>query len=105
MDQLNTVFDYTLQGHAANLHRAVLRWIIVVPAKFVQLLFDGIDTALAVFAHWLVMTVFLKDLWWMKGFGSSQIRSIAKRFQRCRSDHQPYLEWPLEMLKQSDLVG
>ena len=102
---LEIVFDYALQGRATNYNRAVLRWLVMLPERFVQLLFEEAEAALAIFAYWLVTTVVLEDLWWMKDFGSSRIRTIAERFERSRGAYQSCMEWPLEMLNRLSVYG
>ena len=99
LDELKAVFGYALQGRATNYSRAVLRWLVIVPARFVQLLLDEADAALVISAHWLVTTLVLDNLWWMKGFGSSRIHSIVERLKRSGSVYQTCMDWPLEMLQ------
>jgi hypothetical protein len=105
LEELRAVFDYALQGRAANYSRAVLRWLVMIPARFVQLLFDEAEAALAIFTQWLVTTLVLDDMWWMKGFGSSRIQAIAKLFERSGSVYLSCMEWPLEALRRLEGDG
>jgi hypothetical protein len=83
----------------------ITRGLVMMPARFVQLLFDEVEPALAIFAQWLVTTLVLDDLWWMKGFGSSRIQAITERFERSGSVYLSCMEWPLEVMRRLEGDG
>jgi hypothetical protein len=102
---LEGVVDYIMAYPVTNLFRAVFIWPIQVPAEFIQLLADHDDLALAIYAHWLVVTMALDDLWWLKEFGSGQIERLAERAVSFDSSGFDLLAWPVEMLGEWRRIG
>jgi len=102
---LERVMDYILTYPVTNLFRAVFIWPIQVPPEFIQLLAEHDDLASAIYAHWLVMTMTLEDLWWLRGFGSGQIERIAERAASFGSSGFDLLAWPVEMLDEWRCCG
>lgn len=97
---LEHVVDYILAYPVVNLFRAVFIWPIWVPPDFIQLLAQHDDLALAIYSHWLVLTMTLEDLWWLEGFGSGQIERLSGRAARSEgSEFDELWSWPVEMLK------
>jgi hypothetical protein len=91
--------DYILAYPVVNLFRAVFIWPIWVPSEFIELLANNDRLALAIYAHWLVLTMTLEDLWWLDGFGSGQIERLAGGEGRSgRNDTEELWAWPIEML-------
>jgi hypothetical protein len=96
---LEHVVDYILAYPVTNLFRAIFIWPIWVPPEFIDLLLRHDGVALAIYAHWLVLTMALDDLWWLKGFGSGQIERLAESEVRLgRSGSNGLWLWPVEML-------
>lgn len=94
---LEYVMDYVLQYPVSNLFRAVFTWPIHITPMFIQLLVDHDAVAQAIYAHWLVLTLVVEDLWWVKGFGSSQIGQMAGQSEFSRPPGCELLKWPIEM--------
>ena len=96
---LEHVVAYILTHPVANLFRAVFVWPIKVPPAFIELLLRQDGMALAIYAHWLVVTMALEDLWWLKGFGSGQIEKLVEGVAGLReAGFDELLAWPIEML-------
>lgn len=96
---LEHVVDYILAYPVANLFRAVFIWPIWVPPEFIELLAHDDGLALAIYAHWLVLTMTLEDLWWLEGFGSGQIERLIEGEGRLgRTDLDDLWAWPVKML-------
>ena len=96
---LEHVVDYILAYPVTNLFRAIFIWPIWVPPEFIDLLLRHDGVALAIYAHWLVLTMALDDLWWLKGFGSGQIERLAESEARLgRAGSNGLWVWPSEML-------
>ena len=96
---LERVVDYILAYPVANLFRAVFIWPIWAPPDFIELLLRQDGMALAIYAHWLVLTMALDDLWWLKGFGSGQIERLSAWAARMgRPGFDELWTWPVEML-------
>lgn len=97
---LEHVVDYILAYPVVNLFRAVFIWPIWVSFDFIQLLAQHDDLAMAIYSHWLVLTMTLEDLWWLEGFGSGQIERLPGRAARSEgSGFDELWGWPVEMLK------
>jgi len=97
---LEHVVDYILAYPVVNLFRAVFIWPIWVSSDFIQLLAQHDDLALAIYSHWLVLTMALEDLWWLEGFGSGQIERLSGRAARSEgSGFDELWGWPVEMLR------
>ncbi|KAM0701386.1 hypothetical protein Q7P35_011747 [Cladosporium inversicolor] len=96
---LEHVVDYILAYPVTNLFRAVFIWPIWAPPDFIELLLRQDGMALAIYAHWLVLTMALDDLWWLKGFGSGQIEKLSEWAARVGGpDFDGLWTWPVEML-------
>jgi hypothetical protein len=102
---LERVMDYILTYPVTNLFRAVFIWPIQVPPEFIQLLADHDGLALAIYAHWLVLTMTLEDLWWLTGFGSGQIEGIIERVVSLGGFGSGLLAWLVEMLDEWRCFG
>jgi hypothetical protein len=101
------VMRYTSECRVSNFFRAVFTWPVQVPPRFAELLTSSWDqAALAIFAHWLVLTMLLEDLWFVQDFGAVRIDLLAEWLGRWESPYFGLLEWPMEMRKQwRDLKG
>jgi hypothetical protein len=103
---LEHVVDYILAYPVVNLFRAVFIWPIWVPPEFIELLAQNDGLALAIYAHWLVLTMTLEDLWWLEGFGSGQIERMAESEAKLgRSEFDGLWAWPVEMLDARQRLG
>jgi hypothetical protein len=103
---LEHVVDYILAYPVVNLFRAVFVWPIWVPPEFIELLANHDGLALAIYAHWLVLTMTLEDLWWLDGFGSGQIERLVESEARVgRKDFDGLWVWPVEMLDARQRLG
>ncbi|KAJ9620652.1 transcription factor [Taxawa tesnikishii (nom. ined.)] len=94
---LEYVMDYTLECRVSNFFRAVFTWPIRVSPRYVELLMCHDHLALAIYAHWLVLTIFLEDLWWVKDFGADRIDSLASWVELSDSSYSQLLRWPVKM--------
>jgi hypothetical protein len=103
---LEHVVDYILAYPVVNLFRAVFIWPVWIPPEFVELLANDDGLALAIYAHWLVLTMTLDDLWWLEGFGSGQIEKLTESEERLgRKDFDGLWVWPVEMLDARQRLG
>lgn len=103
---LEHVVDYILAYPVVNLFRAVFIWPIWVSPEFIELLAQNDGLALAIYAHWLVLTMTLEDLWWLDGFGSGQIERLVESEARVgRKDFDGLWVWPVEMLDARQRLG
>lgn len=102
---LERVVDYILAYPVVNLFRAVFIWPIWVPPDFIELLAHHDHLALAIYSRWLVLTLALDDLWWLKGFGSGQIERLSVQAARSKvSGFEDLWTWPVEMLNARFIV-
>jgi hypothetical protein len=98
---LEYVVDYILAFPVTNLFRAIFIWPILITPEFIELLASNDGLALAIYTHWLVLTMAIEDLWWLEGFGSSQIeRSVRRAAAGMGSLTAELLDWPIEMLEE-----
>jgi hypothetical protein len=103
---LEHVVDYILAYPVINLFRAVFIWPVWVSPEFIELLAHNNGLALAIYAHWLVLTMTLEDLWWLEGFGSGQVeRLAASQVIVGRGDFDGLWAWPVEMLDARQRLG
>lgn len=59
-----------------NPHRSIFTWPCRVSSTFVELLKHEYKPALAVYAHFLVFTIVLEEIWWIGDMGRSGLRDI-----------------------------
>lgn len=95
---LENVVDYITSYPVANLFRAVFIWPIRVSSEFIRLAVDHDAIALAIYAHWLVLTMIVEELWWLQGFGSGKIERLVGRMARFGWFGSELMAWPVEML-------
>jgi hypothetical protein len=95
---LEYVVDYILNFPVTNLFRAIFIWPILISPEFIELLTSNDDLALAIYTHWLAITMAVEDLWWLEGFGSGQIERLVRRADSMGSWGAELLDWPVEML-------
>ncbi|KAK5134241.1 hypothetical protein LTR08_006784 [Meristemomyces frigidus] len=94
---LEYVMNYTLDSRVSNFFRAVFTWPSYVSPRYVELLMCGDPLALAIYAHWLVLTMLLEDLWWVGDFGSCRIEKLASWDELSNSPYSQLLAWPVRM--------
>jgi hypothetical protein len=97
---LEYVVDYILDFPVTNLFRAIFIWPILISPEFIELLTGNDDLALAIYTHWLVLTMAVEDLWWLEGFGSGQIGRLVRRADGMGSWGAELLDWSVEMLEE-----
>lgn len=102
---LEDVIDYILSHRVPNLFRAIFIWPIRIPPEFVRLLECNDGLALAIYAHWLVLTMAVEDLWWLEGFGSGQINRLVSRASSVSGLRPDLLVWPVEMMEGWRKIG
>lgn len=96
---LEYILDYVSEFPVANLFRAVFIWPIQIAPRYMELLSCYDDLALAIYAHWLVLTIAVDDLWWVKGFGPRQIERLAGQPEFSNLPGSALLKCPIEMLE------
>lgn len=96
---LEYILDYVSEFPVANLFRAVFIWPIQISPRYIELLSSYDDLALAIYAHWLVLTMAVDALWWVKGFGPGQIERLAGQSKFSNLPGSELLRWPIEMLQ------
>jgi hypothetical protein len=95
---LEYVVDYILDFPVTNLFRAIFIWPILISPEFIELLTSNDELALAIYAHWLVLTMAVEDFWWLEGFGSGQIERLVRRAVGMGFWNTELMDWPVEML-------
>ncbi|KAK4972852.1 transcription factor [Elasticomyces elasticus] len=102
---LEYVMEYTLECRVSNFFRAVFAWPSKVPQRFFDMVTSLDHLALAIHAHWLVLTMLLEDLWWVKDFGADRIERLAIWYDRVESPYAHLLSWPVEVRKDWRSLG
>jgi hypothetical protein len=95
---LSYAMNYTLGCKVSNLFRAVFTWPILVSSHFCNLVARRDHIALAIYSHWLVLTMLVEEKWWVGEFGSERIEDILVEFKRVGGPFIPLLEWPVRMM-------
>jgi hypothetical protein len=98
MKSLNYAMNYTLDCKVPNLFRAVFTWPILLSSHFCDLVARRDHLALAIYSHWLVLTMLVEDKWWVGEFGSERIEATLMGLKRVGSPFVPLLEWPARMM-------
>ncbi|KAK5693147.1 hypothetical protein LTR97_010623 [Elasticomyces elasticus] len=93
---LQYVMKYTLECRVMNLFRAIFMWPIKISQRFIEMVIDRDHIALAIYTHWLVLTMLLKDLWFVGDFGSDRIQRLEAWYKRWESPYIGLLRWPVE---------
>jgi hypothetical protein len=95
---LKYAMNYTLGCKVPNLFRAVFTWPILLSSHFCDLVAKKDHLAMAIYSHWLVLTILVEDKWWVGEFGSERIEATLTEFKRVESVFSSLLEWPVRML-------
>ena len=100
LNELEYVMDYITECRVSNYFRAVYTWPVQIPLGFLELLARKDELAFAIYAHWLVGTLLLDDLWWTRGFGVNGIGRVASILEESTSRYCHLLDWPKQMLQE-----
>ena len=100
LEGLEGVMEYVLDCRVSNFFRAIFTWPVQVPQRFAELMLARDHAALAIFMHWLVLTMALEDLWFVQDFGSRRIELLARWMIEVDSPYVHLLRWPVTMRAQ-----
>ncbi|KAK3637679.1 transcription factor [Elasticomyces elasticus] len=93
---LQYVMKYTLECRVVNLFRTIFTWPIKISKRFILMVIARDHIALAIYTHWLVLTILLKGLWFVGDFGSDRIQRLEAWYKRWDSPYIGLLRWPVE---------
>ena len=65
---------------------------------FSNLLLKNEPLALVMYAHWLMLVVLARDMWWFDDMGIAGIREVASICSRDDPSLEGLLEWPLQLV-------
>lgn len=95
---LEKVTSHICVGEVHSLFHAICTWPGDISNGFMDMLLRNEPFALGVYAHWLMILVLAKDMWW---FGDMGVAGIRETVSIC-SDSDPgveaVLEWPKKTL-------
>lgn len=97
IEALRYVMKYTLECRVSNLFRAVFTWPIQISSRAIELGCRRDPFALAIYAHWLVLTMLLEDLWWIDSFGQDRIERISLESEQADKPYAHLIRWPVKM--------
>lgn len=99
VDLLDEVMSYTcIFPRIRSFVRVIFIWPTKMPAEFSEALTRGDKFALITYAHWLMLTVLLEDLWIVGDMGRAGIFEIVARSGDWSDEEQKLLLWPRRML-------
>ena len=98
IDLLDQVTMQVCSQQSQSLLRTICTWSAHIPKGFVDLLTSRSPPALVVYAHWLMLTVLVEDLWWVDDMGRAGIREIIAICSDADLDVRSLLLWPQHML-------
>lgn len=99
IDFLDRVFaDATLLPQPQSFVRVIFTWPSKILSEIAEALTQGDKFALIIYAHWLMLTVVLEDLWIVGDMGRAQIFEIVARSAEWTEKEQEVLEWPKSVL-------
>ncbi|CAJ2506026.1 Uu.00g001560.m01.CDS01 [Anthostomella pinea] len=98
VDELQQVMDYVIGCCVPRRLRVIFSWTTEMPSSFEEMLMGHDELAYAIAAHWLVGTLLLDDLWFVRNFGAYRIERITERLEQTDSRYLSLLDWPREML-------
>ena len=103
---LQEITEHICWGEADSVFRAICTWPCRISPDFIDMLMDSNTSALAVYAHWLVLVVLVEDSWWMGDMGRVGIREIVELSRRAPGDDKDrqitLLSWPQFVLGGDD---
>ncbi|TVY73294.1 Sterol uptake control protein [Lachnellula suecica] len=71
----------------------VFRWLLRVCDEYLQLLKDGAQEALTIFAYSCVLFKKTECYWWMEGWSSQLMSNIHRHLDE---EHRMWIQWPIE---------
>lgn len=74
---------------------SITRWPVTIPVGYIELLAQRRPEALVVLAHWAVLLIHHRELWFVGNSGVFIIESVSKHLGRY---WEPWLEWPRSQL-------
>lgn len=80
------------------MYGAVIAWPVMIPEEYVDALHMGRPEALIILAHYAVLLHTYRQLWVFGDGGRFLIESICDSFG---ADWEDWLEWPMEVLRDS----
>lgn len=99
VDLLDEVMAYTCTSPRVRSYiRLIFIWPLQVPLDFSEALPQGDKFALILYAHWLMLTVLLQDVWIVGDMGRAGIFEIVARSGEWSEDEQDLLLWPRRLL-------
>lgn len=102
IDLLDEVLNYTcIFPRIRSFMRVVFTWPTKIPQEFSEALSLGDKFALIIYAHWLMLTVLLRDLWIVDDMGRAGIFEIVARSGEWSEQEQELLVWPKRLLSAS----
>ncbi len=99
IDELEHMMDHVFECGITNNLRAIFSWTTEISPEFTRLLAGRDELALAIAAHWLVCTLLLHDMWYLRGFGAARINTVM---EVVGGAYGVLLEWPGEMMRVVD---
>lgn len=102
IDLLDEVMSYvTLFPRIQSFTRVVFVWPSQLSSEFSSMMIGDDKFALVIYAHWLMLTVLLEDLWIVGDMGRAGIFEVVALSGRWTSGEQALLELPRNLLSLS----
>lgn len=96
--RLNEVTTHLCIGEVHSVFRAICSWPGSISNGFVNMLLENEPLALVVYAHWLMLVVVARDMWWFNDMGVACILEVCDICLRHDPGLQSLLEWPMKMV-------
>ena len=96
---LEHVTTHICTGEVHSLLRAICTWPGSMSNGFTSLLLNNQPLALVVYAHWLMLVVLARDMWWFDDMGVAGIREVAAICLPDDPSLEPLLRWPVQLLE------
>lgn len=81
---------------------SITTWPLIIPVEFTDLLAQRRPEALVILAHWAVLLIHHRELWFVGNAARFIIESVKKHLGQY---WEPWLEWPRSQLKFMDDSG
>jgi len=95
---LKKVTSHVCIGEVHSLFRAICTWPREISDGFMDMLLRNEPFALGVYAHWLMIVVLAKDMWWVGDMGVAGIRETVSICSDPDRGMEAILEGPKKML-------
>ena len=95
---LEKITRHICVGEVQNLFRAICSWPGDMSGGFVEMLLRNEPFALGVYAHWLMIVVLAKDMWWLGDMGVAGIREVVSICSNSDAGMEALLKWPKKMM-------